>query len=102
MKAYLRRVCMICGFFWVAAGIAYGQQVPRVIMIRKINLNTASAKELVHSIRGIGVKRAQAIVQYRNTHGMFQSVFDLAKVRGLGGNFVKKHQLVIQQLYSVG
>lgn len=102
MKVYLCGFWIMCGLFWVAAGIAYSQQVPRVIMIRKINLNTASATELVHSIRGIGIKRAQAIVQYRNTHGMFQSVLDLAKVRGLGKNFVKKHQLVIQQLYSVG
>ena len=56
-----------------------------------INLNTADAKALFQSVKGIGKKRAEAIIKYRETHGKFKSIDDLAAVPGLGKNFVSKH-----------
>jgi competence protein ComEA len=58
----------------------------------KINLNTASANLLMHSIKGIGHQRAIAIVQFRQKHGPFRTITDLAAVRGIGIGFVQKHR----------
>jgi competence protein ComEA len=66
---------------------------------QKINLNTADANALMHSIKGIGAKRAEAIVLYRKTHGLFKSIDDLALVRGLGKTFVKSHNKELHDLF---
>ena len=48
-----------------------------------IDLNTASAADLTR-LPGIGEKRAQAIVAWREEHGPFQSVDELVQVSGIG------------------
>ena len=52
-----------------------------------INVNTASAKEL-ERLPGIGAKRAQAIVDYRESHGLFQSVEELDHVDAIGSGIL--------------
>ena len=49
----------------------------------KINLNTASADELA-ALKGVGEKKAQAIVDYREKQGKFTSVDQLEEVSGIG------------------
>lgn len=49
----------------------------------KIDVNTAPVSKLIE-LPGIGEKKAQAIVDYRNTHGPFAKVSDLTKVKGIG------------------
>lgn len=48
-----------------------------------INLNTADVYDL-QRLPGIGEKRAQDIVAYREEHGPFQTVDDLDRVKGIG------------------
>ena len=67
----------------------------------KINLNQADVAELTNSFTGIGKKRAEAIVKYRETQGQFKSIEDLASVRGLGKRFVKKHLTQLQKIFVV-
>lgn len=55
----------------------------------KINLNTAT-KEQLQTISGIGAKRAEDIIAYRESHGGFQSVDDLKNVSGIGDKTLDK------------
>lgn len=54
-----------------------------------ININSADAKALT-SLKGIGKKRAEAIIEYRKDHGPFKSIDDLANVKGIGNGRLAK------------
>jgi competence protein ComEA len=61
----------------------------RQIPTEKINLNQADVQSLIQ-IKGIGKKKAMLIIQYRQKHGIFRSVDDLIKVRGIGTKRLEK------------
>lgn len=55
----------------------------------KINLNTATAEQL-ETLPGIGEKRAEAILTYREKHGPFSKIEDVVKVSGIGQGIFSK------------
>ena len=55
----------------------------------KVNINTASVSEL-EAIRGIGQKKAEAIVKYREQNGNFKSMDELVQVKGIGSKLLEK------------
>ncbi len=55
----------------------------------KVNLNTANVKQL-SSLKGIGVKKAEAIIAYRKQKGNFKSLNDLQGVKGIGAQFIQR------------
>lgn len=54
----------------------------------KIRINQATLEE-IQTLNGIGPKKAQAIIDYREEHGSFQSVEDLIEVNGIGEKTVE-------------
>lgn len=54
-----------------------------------VDLNKANQAEL-ESVKGIGPKKAKAIIDHRDKNGPFKSVDDLAKVKGFGKASVDK------------
>lgn len=49
----------------------------------KVNLNTATLEQL-KGLTGVGEKKAQKILEYRQQHGQFKSVEELKNVNGFG------------------
>ena len=56
-----------------------------------VNINTANAQALSKNIKGIGLKKAQAIVAYREKNGAFKKIEDLSKVKGIGNKLLEKN-----------
>ena len=54
-----------------------------------ININSADIKQLA-TIKGIGVKRAAAIVKYRKKHGPFRNINELTTIRGINNSKIQK------------
>ncbi|MBO1530428.1 ComEA family DNA-binding protein [Psychrobacter sp. F1192] len=56
-----------------------------------VNINRATEGELV-SLHGIGSSKAQAIILYRDMFGEFQTVEELARVKGIGAATIDKNR----------
>jgi competence protein ComEA len=59
------------------------------VAMAAVNINTATKEELT-SLKGIGEKRAQDIIDYRTKNGPFKSIDDLEKVPGIGPGTMKQ------------
>ncbi|MGZ8927430.1 MAG: ComEA family DNA-binding protein [Methylobacter sp.] len=55
-----------------------------------VNINTADAKTIGDALSGIGLKKAEAIVKYREAKGGFKTAEDLVNVDGIGAKTVEK------------
>ena len=49
-----------------------------------VNVNTANAEEISEALKGVGMSKAEAIVDYRNSNGKFKHVDELVNVKGIG------------------
>ena len=49
-----------------------------------VNINSASAEQIADALTGIGLSKAQAIVDYREAYGLFNSADEIVFVRGIG------------------
>ena len=57
----------------------------------KVNINTATVEEL-KTLKGIGEKKAEAIIEYRKKNGSFKNKEELMKVRGIGKKLYESFQ----------
>ncbi|NOQ89358.1 MAG: competence protein ComEA [Gammaproteobacteria bacterium] len=58
----------------------------------KISINTANAEQIASTMTGVGDSKAQAIVEYRSTHGNYKSLQELENVAGIGAKTVEKNK----------
>lgn len=61
------------------------------LLASPVNVNQATAEQLAENLRGIGLKKAQAIVQYRKQNGAFKNKSDLLNVKGIGAETLEKN-----------
>jgi competence protein ComEA len=56
--------------------------------MQKINVNTATLDEL-STLPGVGAKKAEAIIAYRENVGRFTTLEQLAEVKGIGNKMLE-------------
>lgn len=64
------------GLFWIICHLAVAAPL--------VDINAASAQEIAEGLVGIGVKKAQAIVAYRDQVGQILTIEELLVVKGIG------------------
>lgn len=68
----------------------------------EVNINTADAKAIAKNLKGVGLKKAQAIIVYRKKHGAFKTIESLSKVKGIGFKTVEKNRANISIAMAKG
>lgn len=56
-----------------------------------VSINTASAEVLAQTMNGVGLKKAQSIVSYREEYGPFKALEQLQEVPGIGSALVERN-----------
>ncbi|OOH90815.1 transporter [Pasteurellaceae bacterium 15-036681] len=66
--------------------------VQKVVNPNSVNINSATAAELQSKLTGIGAKKAEAIVEYREKHGKFVNIEQLTEISGIGKATLDKNR----------
>lgn len=70
--------------------------IPWIALAGPVNVNTADAETISAELKGVGLSKAMAIVEYRKKHGPFKSADDLSLVKGIGERTVEINRGDIQ------
>ncbi len=81
---YLRYI--IASFLLVSVSISHAQDA-----VQPLNINTANVEQLAEGIKGIGIKKAKRIIEYRENIGGFTSIAQLSDVKGIGVKTIEKN-----------
>ena len=95
MKLKLLSIIILSGFVsftaLAATESAANKTVVKVSEINMVNINNADVKAL-SSLKGIGKKRAEAIIAYRKANGNFQTIDGLVNVKGISKKVVEENK----------
>lgn len=78
----LRMATMFVAFLFATSSVADGQ----------VNVNTADAATIAKALNGVGLAKAQAIVEYREANGRFNDAHELTRVKGIGESTVRRNE----------
>lgn len=73
----------------IAALLAAGTNV---CWCAPVNINAADAPTLAQELKGVGPVKARAIVEYRQKHGAFRTVDELAQVKGISQKLIDRNR----------
>jgi competence protein ComEA len=74
-----------------AEGLNESPEVISPLEIQVVDVNKADIETLA-LLKGVGEKKAQAIIAYRELHGDFNSVDDLLNVKGIGEKMLQHNK----------
>lgn len=66
--------------------------LPLLALAGPVNVNTADAETISAELKGIGLAKARAIVEYREKYGPFKSIDDLMLVSGIGKRTIEQNR----------
>jgi len=101
LKQPVKQLCaaMLCMIAMVFSAASYAEQSADSLqnsesaaIAQTVNINTADADTLTDVMKGVGEKKAHAIVVYRETHGDFTSLDDLLQVKGIGEKTLERNR----------
>lgn len=69
---------------------------PTLALAGPVDVNTADAETISAELKGVGLVKAKAIVDYREKHGPFRSADDLSLVKGIGERTVELNRTDIK------
>jgi competence protein ComEA len=58
----------------------------------QVNINTATAEEIAETLTGVGLSKAEKIIEYREMNGPFVHLDELVNVKGIGLRTVDKNR----------
>jgi len=61
-----------------------------------VNINAADAATLASELKGVGKVKAQAVLDFRQKHGPFRSVEELAQVKGFSQKLINRNRADIK------
>jgi len=62
-----------------------------VAQLGQVSINNATAEQLSAVMNGVGLKKAQAIVSYREQYGPFSAIQQLSEVPGIGNALIERN-----------
>ena len=74
-------------FLTIALPFTYAEDEPQTV-----DINSADAWTLMYVLDGVGKKKAGAIVKYRDENGLFDTIYDLDDVPGIGLKTIMKNK----------
>jgi len=73
----------------ILLSIAFASFLPVSAIAGPVDVNSANAEMISAELKGVGMTKANAIVDYRSEHGPFESAEDLVQVKGIGARTVE-------------
>ena len=86
MKKLITLGLLVAGLSCVTPSFASDTALPAAeesTVVLYVDINNDSAEKMSDLLNGVGLKKAQAIVEYRQANGPFLSVEDLLNVPGI-------------------
>ncbi|ODS23096.1 hypothetical protein AB835_10585 [Candidatus Endobugula sertula] len=71
------------------------QPILEQVVKQPIDINQASAEQISSVLKGVGLKKAQAIVEWRESNGEFTSIEQLLEVQGIGEKTLEVNRLKV-------
>jgi competence protein ComEA len=70
--------------------------LPLFAVAAPVDVNTADAETISKSLKGIGMSKAEAIIEYRKKHGPFKNADELTLVKGIGERTIELNRADIK------
>jgi competence protein ComEA len=81
-----------CSLLLLGAQSTLAQNDADSIAEQRVDINHADAQTIALVLDGVGIARAQAIVEYRDSNGEFKSLEELLMDSGIGEATIRNNQ----------
>jgi len=92
MKLGKGMAIICCSLLLLGAQPGLAQNDADSIQMQRVDINHADAETIALVLDGVGIARAQAIVEYRDSNGEFKSLEELLMVSGIGEATIRNNQ----------